>query len=380
MQSYQYQLLPELAVNEFEALKADIAKHGVLVPVELDQDGTLIDGHHRVRAWSELRAAGVELPDYPRLLRRFDSEDDRIEHALKLNLQRRHLTREQLREQAVSLRARAWSSRRIGAVLGVSYQTVMRWVGDNSTVTNVTVELPTTVIGIDGKERAATKPKPAVLATSDEEQRRAVTMQRMGDDDFSLLYGGGTVVKARLEPTAVALIHREGEPAPHVSFNSGENEWYTPAEYIEAARTVLGDIDLDPASSEQANGVVGASAYFTKDDDGLQQDWAGRVWMNPPYAQPLIQQFADKLADAVAAGTVTDAIVLVNNATETQWFQRLCEHTKAVAFPRGRVRFLDPAGRPGAPLQGQAVLYLSADPNGRDEMFRQVFARFGVVL
>lgn len=58
-----YQILPPLDADAFGALKADIAEHGVLVPVEVDETGAVIDGHHRVRAVEELRAEGVRVPD-----------------------------------------------------------------------------------------------------------------------------------------------------------------------------------------------------------------------------------------------------------------------------------------------------------------------------
>jgi hypothetical protein len=69
------------------------------------------------------------------------------------------------------------------------------------------------------------------------------------------------------------------------SFSSASAEWYTPAPYIEAAREVLGAIDLDPASSAQANATVRATAFFSKDDDGLARDWSGRAFLNPPYGK-----------------------------------------------------------------------------------------------
>src|SRR5512134_1699762 len=56
---------------------------------------------------------------------------------------------------------------------------------------------------------------------------------------------------------------------------TGENEWYTPAPYVEAARACLGAIDLDPASSATAQATVRAARFFTRDDDGLKQEWRG---------------------------------------------------------------------------------------------------------
>ena len=140
---------------------------------------------------------------------------------------------------------------------------------------------------------------------------------------------------------------------PHVTFNSGNNEWYTPADIINAARNVLGTIDLDPASSEIANETVQAAKFFTVEDDGLAHEWHGNIWLNPPYSSDLIGQFADKLIHS----DFNQAIVLVNNATDTEWFCKLAERAAVVVFPKGRVKFHKPDGSTGAPLQGQAILY-----------------------
>jgi hypothetical protein len=163
---------------------------------------------------------------------------------------------------------------------------------------------------------------------------------------------------------------------PHVSHNSGENEWYTPRELIAAAHEVMGGIDLDPASSVAANVVVQAARIFTLADDGRVQEWHGRVWMNPPYATPLISDFCEKLAASVEAGTVTQAVVLVNNATETQWFHRLASVAVAMCFPLGRVRFWNPAAESATPLQGQALIYCGSDR----QRFTDAFENFGCVL
>ena len=182
------------------------------------------------------------------------------------------------------------------------------------------------------------------------------------------------------EPTAQPFT---AEPAaadqsdrPHVAHNSGNNEWYTPTEYVDAARYAMGGIDLDPASSEVANRTVKADVYYTAEDDGLSRAWGGRVFLNPPYSGDLVGRFAAKTLEELEAGTVEQAVVLVNNATETGWFQALAERADAICFPKGRIRYLDHTGQvKQSPLQGQAFLYFG--PNA--EHFAGVFSAYGVV-
>jgi phage N-6-adenine-methyltransferase len=156
--------------------------------------------------------------------------------------------------------------------------------------------------------------------------------------------------------------------------NSGDNEWYTPRPFIVAATSVMGAIDLDPASSEAANHVVQAGVYYTAEQDGLTRPWAGRIWMNPPYAQPLVTHFCKRLVREYSFGEVAEAVVLVNNATETAWFQWLTIVATASCSPDGRVKFWHP-GKESAPLQGQVVLYLGS----KVPAFKRAFAGIGNV-
>lgn len=154
---------------------------------------------------------------------------------------------------------------------------------------------------------------------------------------------------------------------------TGENEWFTPGEYIEAAREVLGGIDLDPATHPQAQTIVQAAQVFTKEDDGLRHEWHGRVWLNPPYAQPLIAQFVSKMCAERTAGRVTAAIMLTHNYTDTAWFQEAMSAADAICFTRGRVKFYELDGGVAAPTQGQAFFYFGDDI----ERFEAAFAHIG---
>jgi ParB family chromosome partitioning protein len=164
------------------------------------------------------------------------------------------------------------------------------------------------------------------------------------------------------------------EKKPHQSQNSGNNEWYTPNYIIDAARKTMGSIDLDPASSAIANQTVMAKKYYTKEDDGLKQRWFGNIWLNPPYSRSLISQFSSAVINR--RHEYDQAIVLVNNATETRWFQYLLRYCTAYCIFNGRIKFLGSDGKiGGSSMQGQIILYYGTNL----QKFEDNFSTFGIL-
>ena len=189
-------------------------------------------------------------------------------------------------------------------------------------------------------------------------------------------------VKDEVKQEVMGMIeknHKEksSEEIAHVGNATGENEWFTPEIYIEAARKLMKTIDVDPASTEIANQIVKASKYYSIKDDGRLQEWDGNVWLNPPYSQPLITEFCNLLIEKFKNGETKQACVLINNATETEFYQNMMKHCEAICFIKGRVKFIDKEGNStGTPLQGQTILYFG--DNTKDFSF--IFSEFGVVL
>ena len=145
--------------------------------------------------------------------------------------------------------------------------------------------------------------------------------------------------------------------------HNNDDEWYTPANVVEACREALGVIDLDPASNAHANQVVKATRYFTVEDDGLEQPWKGRVFLNPPYSHIAGKaEFIAKLADSHSAGEVTAACVILSCDTSANWFDPLRGRHDAICLIRVRVRFYKPdPDRKDSPGNGSSIVYLGPD-------------------
>ena len=217
------------------------------------------------------------------------------------------------------------------------------------------------------------KPKSETLKEIGIEQKTAERFQKMAEHE-NIVHEA--IEEARrnddiISRAAVLKKIADAEHKPHVAFNSGCNEWYTPADIIEAARRMMGGIDLDPASSDIANHVVKAAKYYTAEMNGLDKAWWGNVWLNPPYSADLIEAFTQKAVKE--SPNIRQMIILVNNATETKWFRALVGISSAICFPSSRVKFYLPDGKTGSPLQGQALLYVGANPSE----FLAEFSAFG---
>jgi hypothetical protein len=113
------------------------------------------------------------------------------------------------------------------------------------------------------------------------------------------------------------------DPPKPADENGPDDEWYTREPFIEAARRVLGEIDLDPASNAMAQEVVRATKYYSwseRKQDALKLQWKGRVFMNPPFSAA--KAFGDRLQHFYSREKVTAAIMVVNPISAgNAWFQ-----------------------------------------------------------
>lgn len=163
----KYQVMPDMSATQFEALKADIQERGILTPIDVDENGHILDGHHRYRACIEL---GIK--DFPTIVRPGLSEADKRLFARKTNMMRRHLNRKQIRELIAKqlIETPDWANNRIGLELGVDKNTVK----SVRVALEATCEIPklTAFKGLDDRERG--KRKPAMFAVSPDELKRLI--------------------------------------------------------------------------------------------------------------------------------------------------------------------------------------------------------------
>lgn len=135
-------------------------------------------------------------------------------------------------------------------------------------------------------------------------------------------------------------------------------EWYTPASVFE--RLGLG-FDLDPCAPRGGLPWIPAERSFSIEDDGLSQEWHGRVWMNPPYGRAItdwLRRFAEH----------GNGVALVPTRTDTAWFREIVGSLAALCFVAGRISFVDSTGRPPADSAGSPSMLLACGEDNAEAL------------
>jgi len=159
-----------------------------------------------------------------------------------------------------------------------------------------------------------------------------------------------------------------------INQDSGNFEWYTPIELVNAARDVMGSIDLDPSSSETANKQIQATRFYS--EDGLNKPWFGNIWMNHPFSRTNNPLWIKHLVAVYESGILKgkQACCITFAATSEKWFRSLLNYPQC--FIHGRTNYYLPNGKKKTGVtKGSVITYLGHNNDG----FKRVFSRFGTV-
>lgn len=201
-----------------------------------------------------------------------------------------------------------------------------------------------------------------------------------------------------------------------INQDSGDYEYYTPPEIVEAAKEVMGTIDLDPASSEKANKIVKAAKIYTLEQKfeqfecwdlpaltwmkgGLDEFWHGNVWMNHPFSKSeapckpdcnkeickkrgyhttlFIQgnkEWIEAAVEEYESGRAKQLMCITYAATSEEWFRPLHNHNQCYLIPRTNYYLPDGTKKKGV-TKGSVVTYMGP----YTDIFEAVFSKFGAV-
>jgi len=366
-------------LGNLTSLQASIEHVGLLHPVVVDCENRLIVGERRLdvckrSGWTEIPVTVVEnLTEALALL-----QAERDENVERKDLAPSEAVAQAARFEGLEREAAKKRQAQAGPVEGKGKKSACGKFPQ--AVTGKTRDKVGAAVGMSGKTYE--KAKAVVEAAEEEPGKYTELVEKM--DKTGKVEGAYRTLRREKPKEKSPDFNREtqirlGTVSPkntqfRTSF-TGENEWYTPLVYIAAARAVLGEIDLDPATSEFGQSRIQAKEFYTIQTNGLAQKWVGHIWLNPPYSQPLIAQFTEKAVTEYKLGHIEQAIILTHNYTDTAWFHSLEAIAALICFTRGRVKFEGADGSKAAPTQGSSFFYLGKNT----DLFSKVFAEFGFI-
>ena len=117
-------------------------------------------------------------------------------------------------------------------------------------------------------------------------------------------------------------------------FSSKDDSWETPPSLFNILDMEF-NFTLDPCCTKQ---TAKCKKFFTKEEDGLIQDWSKDiVFVNPPYGRE-IGKWVEKSYNEAKKGA--KVVMLIPSRTDTKWFHDFIYNKAEIRFLKGRIRFL----------------------------------------
>ncbi len=136
-------------------------------------------------------------------------------------------------------------------------------------------------------------------------------------------------------------------------YMSESNEWATPQDLFDELDKEF-HFTLDPCSTDENHKC---EKYYTKETDGLSQNWGGeRVFVNPPYGQEISKWVEKSYREGTKDNTLV--VMLIPSRTDTRYFHDYIYQRCEIRFVKGRLKFGD--GKGSAPFPSMLVIYRGA--------------------
>lgn len=130
-------------------------------------------------------------------------------------------------------------------------------------------------------------------------------------------------------------------------FSSANDEWETPQDFFDMYDEIF-HFDMDVCANETNRKC---EKYFDKEMDGLQQEWKGTCWMNPPYGRQIGKWIKKAYESSLNGATV---VCLLPSRTDTKWFHDYCLKGE-IFFIKGRLKFVN--AKSSAPFPSMVVIF-----------------------
>ena len=133
----------------------------------------------------------------------------------------------------------------------------------------------------------------------------------------------------------------------NVHFSSETDMWATPQNFFDDYNAIY-NFDIDVCATKEN---TKCDKYFTKEQDGLHQDWVGICWMNPPYGREIIKWMKKAYESSLNGATI---VCLVPSRTDTRWWHEYAMKGN-ITFIRGRLKFGN--AKNSAPFPSAVVIF-----------------------